>query len=185
MTNITQHSIWSQDLYTETLRFAGVAHLGQKVPGTEISYVMHLSTVSMEVIAALRAEPGHDENLAVQCALLHDTIEDTAVTYGEVEAQFGTAVAEGVLTLTKDPALPKAEQMADSLNRIRKQPHEIWMVKLSDRICNLQPAPHYWTAEKKFNYRKEAGSILAALGEASAYLAARLQAKIDNYDVGS
>ena len=183
MTNTTQQSIWSQDVYTETLRFAGEAHIGQKVPGTEISYLMHLSTVCMEVIAALREEPGHDENLAVQCALLHDTIEDTEVTYAQIEARFGTAIAEGVLALTKDSAFPKVDQMADSLNRIRQQPHEIWMVKLSDRICNLQPAPHHWNAEKKLRYREEAGIILAALGEASPYLVARLQAKIDAYHV--
>ncbi len=183
MTDTTQDSIWSQDLYTETLRFAGEAHIGQKVPGTEISYVVHISTVCMEVIAALRQEPGHDENLAVQCALLHDTIEDTAVTHAQIAERFGTAVAEGVLALTKDPTLPKTDQMADSLNRIRQQPHEIWMVKLGDRICNLQPAPHYWTADKKVRYREEAGIILSALGEASPYLAARLQAKIDTYNV--
>ena len=173
--------MWSQDTYLETYRFAANAHLGQTVPGTEISYLMHLSIVCMEVIGALRFEPGHDEDLAVQCALLHDVIEDTQVTYDQVNARFGSQVAEGVLALTKNSALEKAPAMADSLERIRLQPPEIHMVKLADRICNLQPPPAYWTTEKRTIYREEARQILAALGPASPYLAARLQSKIDAY----
>src|SRR5262245_25271580 len=75
---------WSQDRYIQAYRFAANAHQGQLVPGTEIAYIMHLSIVSMEVIAALRQEPGSEEDLAVQCALLHDVIEDTEVSYAQV-----------------------------------------------------------------------------------------------------
>jgi (p)ppGpp synthase/HD superfamily hydrolase len=172
---------WSQDTYLRTYRFAAEAHLGQLVPGTQVSYLMHLSIVAMEVIAALRCEHGHNEDLAVQCALLHDVIEDTGITYPEVEAGFGPAVVAGVSALTKDTSLDKAASMADSLERIRLQPAEVWMVKLADRICNLQPPPDYWTVEKRRRYREEAGEILNALGSASPYLAARLHDKIDAY----
>jgi (p)ppGpp synthase/HD superfamily hydrolase len=174
---------WSQETYLTTYLFAAQAHLGQLVPGTQVSYLMHLSIVSMEVIAALRCEPGHEEDLAVQCALLHDVIEDTSRTYPEVEAAFGPAVAAGVSALTKDTSLDKATQMAHSLERIRLQPTEVWMVKMADRICNLQPPPHYWTVEKRSRYREEAREILNALGSASPYLAARLRDKIDSYAV--
>ncbi len=175
---------WSQDEYARAYRFAARAHLGQKVPGSEIPYVMHLSLVSMEVIAALRVEEVADENLAVQCALLHDVIEDTEVTYEQVAAEFGERVAQGVLALTKDAALEKARQMADSLRRIRQQPHAVWLVKLADRISNLAPPPHYWTPEKIAGYGEEAQAIYAALHEASPYLAARLKQRIDAYPAG-
>jgi (p)ppGpp synthase/HD superfamily hydrolase len=174
---------WSPDTYMRACRFAAEAHLGQLVPGTQVSYLMHLSIVSMEVIAGLRYEPEHDQELAVQCALLHDVIEDTAVTYDQVEAEFGPAVAAGVRALTKDSSLEKPLQMADSLDRIRQQPSAVWIVKLSDRICNLQPPPHYWTREKRARYRDEARQILQALGSASPYFSARLQTKIDAYGV--
>jgi (p)ppGpp synthase/HD superfamily hydrolase len=52
---------------------------------------MHVSFVSMEVMAALLHEPEQDGNLAVQCALLHDVIEDTGVSYEDVKDVFGTA----------------------------------------------------------------------------------------------
>ena len=44
-----------------------------------------------------------NSDLAVQCALLHDTIEDTDVTYDGVLAEFGTDVADGVMSLNLQP----------------------------------------------------------------------------------
>ena len=172
---------WSQEIYTKAYRFAAEAHNGQLFPGTELPYIMHASFACMEVMAALVHEPERDGNLAVQCALLHDVIEDTKVSYEDVKGGFGTAVADGVLALTKDKNLPKPQQMADSLRRIREQPHEIWLVKLADRITNLAEPPHYWTREKKERYQQEAILIHAALHEASPYLSQRLLEKIDAY----
>ncbi len=172
---------WSPEAYTKAYRFAAEAHLGQLLPGTELPYIMHLSFVSMEVMATLSHEPKWDGNLTIQCSLLHDVIEDTAVGYMDMEGEFGTAVAQGILALTKDKTLPKAEQMADSLHRIRQQPHEIWLVKLADRITNLAEPPHYWTREKKEKYLQEAQHIHTALHKASPYLSQRLLEKIDLY----
>lgn len=181
---------WSQDSYIKAYKFAANAHRGQTVPGTDISYIMHLSFVSMEVIAALNAEPGRDENLAVQCALLHDVIEDAGVSYQHVVEGFGGTVADGVLALSKDKGVgknldkeaAKHLQMEDSLRRIKQQPPEIWMVKLADRITNLQPPPSHWTNEKIELYKAEAVEILNALGEASSHLADRLREKIRAYN---
>jgi (p)ppGpp synthase/HD superfamily hydrolase len=174
---------WSQDNYIKTYKFVANAHRGQLVPDTDIAYIMHLSFVSIEVMAALRTEPGHDENLAVQCALLHDVIEDTEMTYQHVLKEFGSAVAEGVLALSKDKTVEKSRQMADSLRRIRQQPPEIWMVKLADRITNLQAPPSYWTKDKIATYGAEAREILNALKDASDFLASRLHEKINAYKV--
>lgn len=172
---------WSQDAYLEAYRFAAEAHLGQRYPGTEISYLMHLSFVSMEVLAALAVEDHDDGDLALRCALLHDTVEDTERTREQLAERFGEAVAAGVSALTKDETLPKTERMADSLRRIREQPREVWLVKLADRISNLAPPPAHWDAAKIAAYREEAREILAALGEASPFLGARLSARIDAY----
>jgi len=172
---------WSQESYIKAYRFAADAHRGQLVPGTDLPYLMHLSFVSMEVIAALHRERDRDGNLAVQCALLHDVIEDTPTTFHSVADRFGEAVAAGVLALSKDQSLAKPLQLADSLRRIRQQPREIWMVKLADRISNLQPPPSYWTTEKMRGYQAEAEEILGALAEASDWLASRLQEKITAY----
>jgi (p)ppGpp synthase/HD superfamily hydrolase len=174
---------WSQDAYTQAYQFAARAHRGQLYPGTELPYVMHLSFVSIEVIAALQAEPGRDEALTVQCALLHDVIEDTEITYEQIADHFGFATADGVLALSKNKSLPKERQMCDSLQRITRQPQEVWMVKLADRISNLRSPPPYWDKQKASDYRQEALQIHNALSEASQFLSSRLMLKIERYRV--
>jgi (p)ppGpp synthase/HD superfamily hydrolase len=173
--------MFSPDRYVVALHLAATKHASQKVPGTELPYLVHVVSVTSEVIAALAVTAVDDPDLAVACALLHDTIEDTQTTAAEIAAKLGTAVAAGVEALSKNAALPKGEQMADSLRRIRAQPREVWMVKLADRTTNLAPPPAYWTREKKEAYREEARAIADALGSACPALDARLRARIDAY----
>ncbi len=165
--------------YVAALRFAAERHNGQRMIGSELPYLLHVAAVAAELIAAL--VPGDDADLAVSCALLHDTIEDTATDHAEVAARFGLAVADGVQALSKDAALAKADRMADSLRRIQRQPRAVWMVKLADRITNLTDPPRAWSAEKRRRYRDEAIAIADALGAASPMLDARLRARIVAY----
>jgi (p)ppGpp synthase/HD superfamily hydrolase len=150
-----------------------------------LPYLSHIALVATEVIIALDAEPvwsAFEQNLAVQAALLHDVIEDTPTTPEQVAAAFGEPVRDAVLALTKDDCLPtKQAQMADSLLRIRHQPTAVWLVKMADRITNLMPPPYYWTDEKIAAYQDEARQIRDALGDASPYLAARLDERIMAY----
>lgn len=172
------------DLYVDALHFAARAHGAQRTP-TGMPYVVHLASVAMEVMHALRAEPGRDEDLAVTCALLHDVVEDTGTELEAVSVAFGERVARGVAALTKDERLPKHERMADSLERILREPPEVAMVKLADRVTNLAPPPDHWTAEKIGAYREEARLIHGRLGHASGFLAARLASRIERYPASS
>ncbi len=174
-------AIFSQEVYKRALDFAAEAHGDQRVPGSGLPYVVHLSKVAMETIAACAADPVLDADLAIPCALLHDTIEDAGVSVESIEAAFGPRVAAGVSALTKDEALEKSARMTDSLARIRAQPREVWAVKLADRITNLEPPPHHWTHDKRRRYREEARQIRDTLRGASALLEARIEEKIAAY----
>ena len=173
----------TQTLYQNAIKFATAKHLEQEqiVPGTNLPYVVHLSNVAMEILLAGSQTDQFDLGFAVQVALLHDTLEDTATTFEELAFRFGYAIAEAVSALSKDAELPKAQQMADSLGRIQKLKAEVWAVKMADRITNLQPPPPHWTREKIINYREEATHILSALREGNDYLAGRLEGKIEAY----
>ena len=175
--------MWNQDTYLKAWNFASSIHLGQTIPGSDISYINHLGLVAMEATAAIADNQNiQNPNLLIQCALLHDSIEDTPTTYNEIEKEFGSEVADGVLSLSKNEKLPtKMEQMRDSLLRIKQQPQAVWMVKLCDRITNLQPPPKHWDNEKMLRYRDEARVILEQLGEANQFLAERLKSKIESY----
>jgi (p)ppGpp synthase/HD superfamily hydrolase len=172
--------MWDADRYVDALNFAAHAHGEQKSSGNNLPYVVHLCKVAMEVQrAALR--DGFDVELAVTAALLHDCVEDTAVTVDDVARRFGPEVAAAVGALTKNETLPKAAQMADSLARIRSRPTAVWAVKLADRVTNLEPPPPHWSRERRQAYRDEAGVILTTLRGASPTLEARLAARIERY----
>ncbi len=170
-----------QDAWLAAWEFAGCAHKIQTIPGRDLPYIVHLGAVSMEVLVAHSRSPFARPTLAVQCALLHDTLEDTETDESELVTAFGMDVAAGVRALTKDSAMSKKDAMADSLQRIRSQPKEIWAVKMADRISNLGPPPAHWTVERIEAYRAEAQSILDALGEAHDPLATRLADRIATY----
>jgi (p)ppGpp synthase/HD superfamily hydrolase len=173
---------FSRELYMRVWHFAAARHKEQKVPGSELPYITHVGAVAMEVLATIALEDVPNPDLAVACALLHDTVEDTATTTEEIADAFGIAVADGVRALPKDKSVPKVEQMADSLRRIQEQPREVWIVKLADRCVNMEPAPAHWSMDKRRTYQQQARTILEQLGSASPSLAARLGEKIARYE---
>ena len=149
----------------------------------EYPYLAHISLVSMEVMTVLCEEGGLDGDPAVQCSLLHDLIENTPLTYEMLKNEFGEGVADGVRALSIDRTVKKSIRMKDSLERIKRQPREVWMVKLADRITNLLPPPEDWSRKKRQEYLKEARLILEELRDCSQMLAKRLGEKIEAYKV--
>ena len=179
-------NIWDREKYNKAWYFATRKHTGQTYGGAEqnekIDYINHIGSVTMEIIWVLQnTSENFNADLAVQCAILHDTIEDTDTNYKEIYELFGKDVADGVKALTKNEKLSKDERMSDSLKRIQQQAKEIWLVKIADRISNLYHPPYYWDNEKKINYIKESEIIYGKLNSAGSLISKRLRNKIDNY----
>jgi (p)ppGpp synthase/HD superfamily hydrolase len=175
--------MFSQDNYIEMLTYAALAHGAQKTP-KGLPYLAHITCVAMEVINAAEKSKMDEKKVdfAITCALLHDIIEDTDITYDELYVKFGPDIADGVEALSKDKTLEtKQEQMRDSIERLLTQPYEVQMVKLADRITNLGIPPQNWDNEKIKSYAKEASFILSCLGNSNIYLAKRLEEKIEDY----
>lgn len=172
----------TQDLYQKALKFAGEKHRNQLVPGTNANYLLHLSNVAMEIFMAHAAADDFDLNFAIQLAVLHDTLEDTDTSFEELKENFGERIAMGVFALTKNSELSsKSEKMTDSLRRINELEKEVGIVKLADRITNLQEPPVFWNQEKRERYQKEATLINEILNEKNGYLNKRLKEKIAMY----
>jgi len=170
-----------QDRIVKAWLFASRVHKEQKYPGEELPYITHIGNVLLEVIGV--ANTLENVALAICCAILHDTIEDTDTTYEDILQEFGKSVADGVMALSKDKTLKsKQEQMLDSLKRIKEQPKEVWVVKMADRTANLCEPPHYWSLEKKRAYQEEARLIWEYLCEANETMATRLKQRIENYE---
>jgi guanosine-3',5'-bis(diphosphate) 3'-pyrophosphohydrolase len=175
------NKVSTQRLYQLIIKYVAEKHISQKVPGTELPYLVHLSNVAMEILLAALHSKGFDLDFALKVALLHDVLEDTATTKEEISFIFGDSVREAVLSLTKNSGLAKEERMSDSLNRIKKQRHEVWAVKMADRITNLQPPPKDWSNQKRKEYAEEATLIYDQLNIGNSYLADRLKSSIEEY----
>ncbi|MFF5258668.1 HD domain-containing protein [Actinomadura viridis] len=113
-------------------------HGDQRRP-TGVPYVEHL----LEALEVLVRGAGETGTEVLSAALLHDVVEDTEATVGDVEARFGPRVAELVDWVSKPPAAGGGRQAkraakAAYLRRLRDAPREAIVVKLADRVSNVQ-----------------------------------------------
>jgi guanosine-3',5'-bis(diphosphate) 3'-pyrophosphohydrolase len=104
-----------------------------------------------------------DENVLI-AALLHDTIEDTAVTFDDIAAQFGEDVAGLVAELTNDNRMPKNMRRAAMMDRLRHLSSRAKRIKLADRLDNVVDLMRgIGTREKRQRYHLETERMLEAL----------------------
>jgi GTP pyrophosphokinase len=116
--------------------FAAAAHRGQRRP-TGVPYLEHLLE-ALEVL--VRGAEATDPDLLC-AAVLHDVVEDTRVTAEELEKQFGPRVAELVGWVTipaPGPGEDKAQVKLQALRRLSSAPRDAVLVKLADRLSNVQ-----------------------------------------------
>ncbi|QWP78426.1 HD domain-containing protein [Lysobacter sp. K5869] len=112
-------------------------------------------------------------------ALLHDTVEDTATTFEEIELAFGARIASVVSEVTDDKSLPKAERKRLQIEHAPHISREAQLVKLADKICNLTDlleAPPPWPLQRKRDYFDWTAQVVAGLRGAHPGLEARFDA---------
>ena len=94
-------------------------------------------------VASILAELGLDD-VTVAAALLHDSVEDTAVTQADIEAQFGpdvAAIVDGVTKLDRLQFDSKEEQQAATLRKMlvaMAKDIRVLLIKLADRLHNMR-----------------------------------------------
>ncbi|MDD4095880.1 MAG: HD domain-containing protein [Oscillospiraceae bacterium] len=161
--------------------FATEAHRGAFRKGTGIPYILH----PLEAAAIAATVTGDYEVLAA--AVLHDVIEDTAVTEAELREIFGKRVAELVSVESENK---RADLPAGDTWRIRKQEtldalalevrRDVKILVLADKLSNVRSIHRDFRALgdalwERFNmkdkdqigwyYRSIAGALESELGE--------------------
>ncbi|MDO7834766.1 bifunctional (p)ppGpp synthetase/guanosine-3',5'-bis(diphosphate) 3'-pyrophosphohydrolase [Sphingobium sp. HBC34] len=111
------------------------------------------------------------DDQTIVTALLHDTIEDTLVTYEEIEAAFGKDVArmvDGVTKLSKIEAMSENERAAENLRKFllaMSDDIRVLLVKLADRLHNMRTLHFIKNPDKRRRIARETMDIYAPLAE--------------------
>ncbi|MHB1222603.1 MAG: RelA/SpoT family protein [Gemmatimonadaceae bacterium] len=133
-------------LLIRAYRFSAKAHEGQVRRSGE-PYVTHLVEV-----ARILAELGLD-SVTIASGLMHDAVEDTAVTVADVEREFGREVAQIVDGLSKIGSLTFTSPQERQVENYRKlllsvaKDARVIIIKLADRLHNMRTLD--WMPEEK------------------------------------
>lgn len=143
------------DLLKQAFALASEAHEGQSRKDGRSPYIGHPTAVAQRL-----ARAGAGETV-IAAALLHDVVEDSDMTVGEVVERFGIEVGELVSALTDDRNI---EDYGD-----RKREHRARVEEAGPQAAAI------YAADKLVNVR-DLRALYADLGEASA---GRFKAPID------
>ncbi len=134
------------ELLGRAYRFSERAHAGQTRSSGE-QYVTHCVDVA-KILAEL-----HLDTTTVASGLIHDVIEDTNVTLAEIEAEFGTQIAQIVDGVTKIGNITfrstqerQAENYRKLLLAVAKDIRVV-LIKLADRLHNMRTLD--WLPDEK------------------------------------
>lgn len=139
------------DRIERAYHFSEKCHLGQMRQSGD-PYITHPLAVA-NILADMRMD--HESLMA---ALLHDVIEDTGVTKGQISRRFGRTVADlvdGVSKLGEVASASRAEQQAESFQKMTlamSRDIRVMLVKLADRLHNMRTLG-VLSPEKKKTYR--------------------------------
>ena len=105
-------------------------------------YLVHPLEVAL-VLAEMKMDP-----VAIAAGLLHDSVEDTSVTIGDIRKDFGEQVAhivEGVTKISKIDFATREEQQAENLRKMMLAMVDdirVVLIKLADRLHNMRTLEH-------------------------------------------
>lgn len=140
--------------------FAILCHGDQKYG--EYPYEIHLGHV-VNVLLRFGVMPDTESQLNLMAAAwLHDVLEDTPVTYKEIEDAFNPEVARIVFAVTDEPGATRRERKEKTYVKLAQNPDGV-IVKLADRIANVEFSLIHGNIDLLYMYHKEQPGFEAAI----------------------
>jgi GTP pyrophosphokinase len=138
-----------------------IHHEGQTRASGE-PYLVHPLEVAL-VLADMKMDP-----VAIAAGLLHDSVEDTSVTIGDIQKEFGEQVAhivEGVTKISKIDFATREEAQAENLRKMMLAMVDdirVVLIKLADRLHNMRTLEHL-SPERQHKIAQETLEIYAPI----------------------
>ncbi|WP_152656103.1 HD domain-containing protein [Oceanobacillus sp. CFH 90083] len=111
--------------------FATKAHQGQVRKNCNEPYITH----PIRVAERLEKEGCSDD--LISAGYLHDVVEDTNVSIGDIEQRFGKEVADLVASHTEDKSKSWRERKKATVDHLRDAPKEVKYLIIADKLDNL------------------------------------------------
>jgi GTP pyrophosphokinase len=156
------HKSFDEDLVIKAYQLSKKAHSKQFRSSGE-PYFSHPLEVA-QILIEFRLDAS-----SIITAILHDTVEDTDVTLGDIEKEFGSEIAslvDGVTKLTKIESLPSTSRAAENFRKLvmaMSQDIRVLLVKLADRLHNMRTIHYISSKEKRIRISNESLIIYAPL----------------------
>lgn len=158
----------SENNLHKSIKFAMKAHKGQDRDGeAPLPYVTHV----IDVLNKLRYIGGVTDPCILTAAILHDVLEETTATRDDISNRFGDEVLNLVIQVTRqEPNPQEKEGLTESevyemrterfLTEIAAMSTEAKMIKLADRLSNIENALATRPIEKQERYLGQTVKIL-------------------------
>ncbi len=149
------------ELLARAYRYSERAHAGQVRHSGE-PYVTHCVEVA-RILADLQLD-----SVTVASGLIHDVVEDTAVSVDDVEREFGVEIAQIVDGLTKISGVTLTSREERQVENYRKlllsiaKDARVILIKLADRLHNMRTLD-FLAAEKRRRIAQETRDLYAPL----------------------
>lgn len=136
----------------QALALAAEKHQYQRRAGyDQLPYINHLIKVTNILI---ETEQETDPTILI-ASILHDSVEDTDLTFDDLKRLFGESVAKIVLELTDDMQLDYAKRKQLQVEGAKNLSVAAKKIRIADKICNIQDIftyPLNWTKDQKIAY---------------------------------
>ena len=155
------YSASEREVLKKAFLFAQKAHEGQKRASGE-EYFTHPVAV-----AQILVDLGMDY-YTVAAAFLHDVIEDTPVSEGDIKEEFGEEIlelVEGVTKLDKIEFKSQEEEQAENFKKIfvsMAKDIRVIIIKLADRLHNMRSL-NFLSKERQLRMARETLDIYAPI----------------------
>lgn len=155
--------------------FAAEKHREQRrKDAAQTPYINHPLAVA-ETLRRL----GMDDPLVLVSAVLHDVLEDTETSPGELAQAFGYEVLTIVQELTDDKSLPKETRKEKQIQQASQLSEDACLVRLADKICNLndliESPPADWSVARCLQYVDWCEAVVANMPKTHTGLESRFE----------
>lgn len=132
-----------REIEKKAKQFAYKAHKGMKRKGKDTPFTYHLKLVNLYL------ESLTDDEEILAAGWLHDVIEDTPITLGELKKEFNRTVCRYVELETEDKSLPWKDRKLKQINELKENNSKVILIAFADKMANLTEMDSDYQLEKE------------------------------------